>query len=342
MKLKFINIILILIMLGSVTQAQFVSDVSKRGTTAASFLTVGQGARAAGMGSAFVAIADDASAMYWNVAGIARLENRNFMVDHTQWFAGLNYNYLAGTMSLGSFGTLGLSFIASDYGEMDVTSIIEPEGTGETFAVSDVAFSVAWAINLTDNFSIGFNPKVIYQGIWKMSGYAFGIDMGVLYDTPFEGITLGMSITNFGSKMGLDGQSAIILYDPDEESTGNNDRIPAQLETELWDLPLWFRVGISYKAIDTPMHKLRLAVDAAHPNNDYESVNVGGEYTFSDIFSIRGGYKSLFLENSEESFTVGAGFKQRFLGNVSVQFDYSYADFGRLGDTQKFSMVVKF
>lgn len=343
MKKIITSYILGIFLLSSISYGQlFVSDVSKRGTTAAPFLTISQGARATGMGSAFVAIADDPSAIFWNVAGLARLENNTFMVDHTEWVADLNYNFLAGSINIGDFGTIGVSFIASDYGEMGVTTIDEPEGTGESFSVNDIAFSLAWAINLTDNFSIGFNPKIIYQSIWKMTGYAFAIDMGVLYNTPFEGITLGMSITNFGSKMGLDGQSAIILHDPDESSTGNNDRIPAQLQTELWDLPLGFRVGVSYEALNTAMHKLVISADAAHPNNDYESVNLGGEYVFNDVVAVRGGYKSLFLENSEESFTLGAGFKQRILGNVSVQFDYAYSDFGRLGNTQKFSAIINF
>lgn len=63
---------------------------------------------------------------------------------------------------------------------MNVTTIEEPNGTGETFSVRDIAFSIAWAINLTEDFSIGFNPKVVYQSIWNMSDYAFAIDMGVL------------------------------------------------------------------------------------------------------------------------------------------------------------------
>ena len=69
---------------------------------------------------------------------------------------------------------------------------------------------------------------------------------------------------------------------------------------------------------------------------------VDGEYSFADILSVRAGYKSLFLEDSEESFTLGAGFKQRLMGNMNIQFDYAYADFGRLGNTQKFSVGVKF
>lgn len=344
MKARLFNILIIFLLLTVVGFAQnnFETNVSKRGTVAAPFLTISQGARATAMGSAFVAIADDPSTIFWNAAGLARLQQNGFVVEHTEWIADLKYKFGAAAFNVGNFGTLGVSFIASDYGEMNVTTIEEPEGTGETFTVSDIAVSIAWAINLTDNFSIGFNPKVIYQSIWNMNDYAFAIDMGVLYNTPFDGITLGMSISNFGSKMNLMGNTGVVLYDPNDESTGNNGRIPAELQTDSWDLPLGFKVGVSYSAIDTEDHKLLLAVDASHPNNDYESINVGGEYVFNGIFAVRGGYKSLFLQDSEESFTLGAGFRQNLIGNININFNYSYSDFGRLSDVQKFSVGINF
>ncbi len=344
MKKLSINLIMILLMSGMIfaQQQNFKSNVSKRGTTAAQFLKISQGARASSMGGAFVAVADDPSAIYWNVAGLARLQNNGFVVDRTQWIADINYNFLSASYSLGNLGTIGLSFTSSDYGEMKVRTIEEPNGTGETFGASDIAVSFAWAFNITDRFSIGFNPKVIYQSIWKMSDYTFAIDMGVLYNTPFDGITLGMSITNFGSKMQLQGTSSTVLYDPDLTTTGNNDRIPANLFTDAWDLPLGFKVGISYQALQSDMHDLKFAIDASHPNDNYESVNVGGEYTFNRMFSIRGGYKSLFLQDSEESWTFGAGLNQMLLGNVSIHFDYAYAFFGRLKDVQKFTVGINF
>ncbi|MDZ7764152.1 MAG: PorV/PorQ family protein [Melioribacteraceae bacterium] len=341
-RLILVQILILFTITASFAQENFETNVSKRGTVAAPFLTISQGARATSMGSAFVAIADDPSAIFWNPAGLARLERNGFMFDHTEWIADLKYNFGAAALSLGSFGTVGVSFITSDYGEMNVTTIEEPNGTGETFSVSDIAFSVAWAINLTENFSIGFNPKMVYQSIWNMSDFAVAIDMGVLYNTPFKGITLGMSISNFGSKMNLSGNTGVVLHDPDETTTGNNGRIPAELQTDSWDLPMGFKVGVSYEAIKSEDHKLMFAVDASHPNNDYESLNFGGEYVFNGIFAIRGGYKSLFLDDSEESFTLGAGLTQNIIGNINITFNYSYSDFGRLSSIQKFSVGINF
>jgi long-subunit fatty acid transport protein len=343
MKNKISNVfVLIIILVTSLFGQSINTDVSKKGTTAATFLSIGQGTRAIGMGSAYVAIADDPSALYWNPAGITKINGAGFIVDHTKWIADIDYNFLGMTYNLGGFGAIGISFTSSNIGEMKVTTIEQPDGTGETFKATDAAFSIAWAIQLTEDFSIGFNPKFVYQSIWKTSATAVAIDMGVQYVTPFDGIILGMSISNFGTKMQLEGNSALVLYDPDPNSSGNNGSIPAYLQTDSWELPVNFRVGLAYEPIRADQHKILLAVDALHVSDNYESVNVGGEYTFNDFFSIRGGYKSLFLKDSEESFSLGAGIKQLLLGNVSVQFDYAYQDFGRLNNIQKFSVSILF
>ena len=343
MKNKIINTLVLVLMVTSCIMSQtFVSNVSKKGTSAAPFLSIPQGTRAAGMGSANVAAVDDATALYWNPAGITRIPNGEVVFEHTNWIADISYNFFAASYNLGNYGSVGFSFTSSDIKDMAVTTIQEPDGSGETFSVADVSFSLAYAIRLTDNFAIGINPKFIQQKIWRMTASAFAVDIGVQYVTPFDGMILAMSISNFGTKMRMDGESTLILYDPDPTSTGNNGRIPANLQTDSWELPLNFRVGLAYMPIKSSEHKVVLAVDAAHPSDNYESVNVGAEYTFNDLFSIRGGYKSLFLKDSEESFTFGFGVKQLLLGNVGIKVDYSYGDFGRLKNTQKFSVGIIF
>lgn len=326
----------------SISAQTFKSDVSKRGTTAAPFLTIGQGARSIGMGSAFVGVTSDVSSIYWNPSGLTKAEGVQIMFDHTLWIADIKYNFLAASYNLGDLGTIGVSFLSSNIGEMKVTTVEQPNGTGETFSANDMAISLAYAIQLTDRFAIGFNPKFIYQSIWKMSATAFALDLGVQYVTPFDDAVLAMSISNFGTKMQLLGNSNLVLYDPDPYGTGNNGKIPAYLETNAWSLPLNFRVGISYKPIKIDEHSVLVAVDAAHPSDDYESVNLGAEYSYNDFIFIRGGYKSLFLQDSEESFTAGFGLKKQLLNNVSLSIDYAYQNFGRFSDIQKFTLSINF
>lgn len=326
----------------NISAQTFKSDVSKRGTTAAPFLTIGQGARSVGMGSASVGVTNDVGSIFWNPAGLTKAEGVQIMFDHTIWIADIRYNFLAASYNLGDLGTVGVSFLSSNIGEMKVTTVEQPNGTGETFSANDMSISLAYAIQLTDRFAIGFNPKFIYQGIWKMSATAFALDLGVQYVTPFDDAVLAMSISNFGTKMQLLGNSNLVLYDPDPFGTGNNGKIPAYLETNSWSLPLNFRVGISYQPFKMQEHGLLIGVDASHPSDDYESINIGVEYSYNDFVFIRGGYKSLFLQDAEEKFTAGFGLKKELLGNVAIKIDYAYQDFGRFSDIQKFTLSIIF
>jgi hypothetical protein len=340
--MKIILTSIIVILFTANVFSQIFSENSKRGTTAAPFLSIGQGARAIGMGSAFVAITDDPTALYWNPAGITKVQGFGFVVDHTNWFADIGYNYMAFTYNLGGFGTVGASFTISDVDEMNVTTVEDPDGTGEVFGVTDAAFSLAWAIDITDNFSIGFNPKYIYQSIWRMSASTIALDLGVQYVTPFDGAILAMSISNFGPKMQLSGSSTQVIYDPDPNTTGNNSSIPANIQTDTWDLPLTFRVGIGYQPLKSEDNTITLSLDALHLSDNYESLNIGAEYCYDNFIAIRAGYKSLFLPDSEESFSVGFGLEQLVIGNIALKVDYAYQDFGRLSNIQKFSFGITF
>lgn len=342
MKNKIFTIAVFVFCLNTLFAQTFKSDVSKRGTTAAPFLSIGQGARAVAMGSAFAGVANDVSAVYWNPAGLTSAEGFQMMFDHTSWIADIKYNFLAASYNLGGYGAVGFSFTSSSIGDMKVTTIDQPGGTGETFSASDVAISLAYAMQLTDRFSIGINPKFIYQSIWKMNATAFAFDIGVKYVTPFDDAVLAMSISNFGTKIQLLGNSNLVLHDLDPGTTGNNGKIPAYLETGAWSLPLNFRVGINYTPLSIDRHKLTVAADASHPSDDYESVNLGAEYSFNNFLFIRGGYKSLFLEDSEESFTLGFGVRQSLMNNAAILLDYAYQSFGRFSDIQKFTLSVNF
>ena len=342
MKSKIVKYIPYLIFSISAVSFLTAGTVSKRGTTAAQFLTIGQGARGLSMGSAFVAVADDQSAMYWNPAGITDIYGNSIMFDYTEWIADIKYNYLGATFNIGDYGVVGFNLTASNIGDMKVTTTENPDGTGEVFSASDVAVGVTYALKLTDKFSIGFNPKIVHQSIWKTSATGIAVDVGVKYITPFKNVTLGMSITNFGSKMRLLGNSTLVLYDADLTTTGNNGRIPADLRTDEWSLPLNFKFGIAYQAMKNDLGSFIVAVDASHPSDNYESLDVGGEYGFNDFVFLRGGYKSLFLGDAEDHLTLGFGVKQAIIGNTSMSIDYAYQDFGRLKNVQKFSFGIIF
>lgn len=321
---------------------QFVKNVSKVGTTAAPFLEIEAGSRALGMGGAFVAVSNDVTALYWNPAGIARLKKSEAMFDHADWLADTRFDYAALAMSIGRNDAIGLSFITFGMDEMEVRTVFYPEGTGEKFSANDMAICLSYARNLTDRFSIGFTGKYIQQKLWHMKASSIALDVGTLFTTGLKNMRIGMSISNFGNKMHLYGKDTMVKHDIDVVKYGNNEKINAHLDTGFWSLPLLFRVGIAMEFLQTDMNRLTFALDALHPNDNTESINVGFEYALNEMFFLRGGYKSLFQRDAEEGLSAGAGFAYNLTGSFDVVFDYAYTDFGVLQNVQRFSIALRF
>ena len=348
MKYKVISLIVVvfLILFISRVDAQEESfsskTISKVGTSVAQFLKIGVSARTIGMGGAFVAVANDVSAIYDNPAGLAELNAYEAIFTHTDWLVDTDFDFGAFALDLGTFGTIGAMIMSFSSGEMAVRTVELPDGTGEQFDVRNLAFGLSYARSLTDNFGVGISIKYIQERIWHVSANTIAFDIGTLFTTPFWGIRLGASLTNFGSSMQLEGRDIKFAHDPDPNNLGNVSVVNAEYEMKSYSLPLRFQVGLAKDVISSEYNRLTIAIDALHPNDNFESVNTGFEYGFNELVFIRGGYKSLFLADSEEGFTAGVGAHIRIGGTVILKADYAYADFGRLDNAQRFSLMVRF
>jgi len=334
--------LLILFLALSMVSFLFSQEVTKVGTTAAGFLNIDVGARAIGMGGAYVAVSDDIMSMYWNVAGISRIDGAQATFTYNKWLADIRYNYAGFAMNLGNIGALGVNAQFMSMDKMERTTIMEPDGTGELFSAGSYAFGLAYARNLTDRFSIGFNFKYIREEIYHSDASGIAFDIGTLFDTQYNGLKIGMSITNYGTKMQMSGRDMLIQTDIDPSISGNNHNINANLSTDQFDLPLMFRVGVSMDVLKGMGNSnLILALDALHPNDDVESVNFGAEYMYGGMFALRGGYKTMFARDSEQGLCFGAGFMWG-AGGLDLMIDYAYQDFGVLNEIQMFSVGLGF
>jgi len=337
-------LIFILVFSGAGVGQNVSSDVSKSGTTAATFLEIPIGARAVGMGSAFVSVADDATSLYWNPSGIAALTQYNFLAVHTNWIADTKFDFGGLVVPLGDLGTLGFSVTMLSMGDMKVRTVDQPEGTGEYFSAGDLAVGVTYARRLSDRFAVGFTGKFIQETIWHEQASAFALDIGTTFRTDlFGGMTIGAALSNFGTPMQLSGRDTRQFISVDPANSGSNFQIPSDLEMDSWNLPLLFQIGVSTNVVRQENYRWTIAVDALHPNDNYESMNVGAEFAYQEGFFLRGGYESLFLPDAEGGFSFGVGVDSKNIsGTLSLSFEYAYRNMGRLDNTHTFSMGISF
>jgi len=321
--------------------------VSKTGTVAAPFLEIPVGAPAVAMGSAFVSLANDATSLYWNAAGSAWLTQSELVAIHTTWIADTRFDYAAFVLPIEGFGAIGANFTSLSMDDMKVTTVEKPEGTGEYFSAGDLALGLSYAHRLTDRFTIGFNAKFIQQTIWHENATGFAIDAGTIFRTDlFGGMTIGASLSNFGTTMQMSGRDLRQFGILDPTKPGTNSQIPEDVEMDSWDLPLLFQLGVSTSPVKSENYRLTVAVDALHPNDNTESVNVGGEFAFEDVFFVRAGFNGLGIapDVREGGLSLGVGLStSSFLSSgTTAKFDYAYRDLGRLAGVHVFSLGVRF
>ncbi len=337
------TMMLILLLVGFIYTNTLAQSVTKAGTSSAAFLRIPVGSKGAALGSAFVSMADDASAMFWNPGGMARLSKKSLFVDHSPWLPGLDFNYFALALPFAEIGTVGINVTALTTEKMILTTVDQPMGTGETFTAASLAVGVAYARNLTDRFSIGANFKYISEKILNSNAAGFAIDIGTLYTTPFDGIRLGVSISNFGTSMKIDGEDLNVRVDLAPDQSGNNQSVVGRFKTNKHDSPLLMRVGLSWDALKTAQNRVTVAVDGLNPNDNSQSVNLGAEVAiFKDLLVLRGGFNDLFLDDREKGLTLGAGFNLGIEGGLGLSAGYAYQDFEHLGGINRFSIALNF
>ena len=288
----------------------------KVGTLGGQSLKIGVGARAAAMGDAYVALSDDATAVYWNPAGIARLSGQSISLNHTAYPANILFDQAAYVFNIKWIpGMLGVNVRALTMSRDIVRTTYLPDGTGDTFDAGEWAYGLSYARALTDKFSAGLSVNYIQTGLDDVKGSSTTFDFGTLYDVGVMGAKIGMSIQNLGSDM-----------------TFIDEKVK---------MPVFFRVGGSLDVMQQGDNRLIASAEFTHPPDNSEKLNLGAEYGFHDFFFLRGGYK---LNYDTQGLTAGFGvkFPLTIVKSSVARLDYAYQDMDFLGATHRVSVNVGF
>lgn len=293
------------------TQAQ---AGNRSGTVSEQFLKIGTSARAIGMGGAQVAIAEGVSSIAYNPAGMLSVNDYGFAATYTAWLADISHSYLGVVKNFPGVGALGVSVVTLSTDDIIETTPSAPEGTGRTFRASDYAFSIAFGRQVTDQFRVGVNGKIIKSYLFddELSASSFAFDIGTLYDIPILRSHIGVSLTNIGKDV--------------------------KFINETYSLPTALRFGVLVDVLNEANSQLITTLQITRLNDADEQYNLGAEYMLNQMFSLRGGYKFAY---DQENYTGGFGVKLNSFG-FAGSIDYGYNNFTFLSGTHSFTLEVQF
>lgn len=319
------------------------NELSKVATGTAQFLKLGAGARGTALGDAYTAMVQDVSAMYWNPAGLQKIGKISLGVAQTDLYAGITYNFLGVSVPINSVNSIGVSVLHVSSGDMELTRVEDPMGTGEFFDTGHTAVGLSFARSLTERFDLGITLKYISERLYREQASTIAFDIGSQFDTGIYGLKIGMLLANFGGKMKFDGPD---LNTPiSNPTTGASYDAGGRLKTEEWPLPLIFRLGMMIdllggdsKIIQSQKNRLTLAMEGNDPVDHYLHYNFGLEYEWNQILALRAGYKSQY---DAADYTAGFGLDFRKIG-VNARLDYSFNNYGILGYVHNYSLEFHF
>ena len=320
------------------------STVLGAGETSANFLKLSEGARPAGMGEAFVGVADDVNAVYWNPAGLSQLTRNQICLMHSAWLLDVNYEYLAYALPIQGFGTLAAYSVFVNGGSL--TQTIEAPGTGDyelttnSVTASDLDITLAYAKKLSDiigndsavsDLSFGLSANLISEKIVSDGGGGFGFNIGSFFYPRYENYSVGFVAENLGV-------------------ANNRPSLPVDLKLgfgyrfsmENLMLPFSDEGTFVYNENDTTA-----ALDILYyPIEQSASVHLGAEkyWTLNKYHSIavRLGYKFGEDLGALAGLTAGLGYRLTASKDLNIELDYVMVPYADLGVSNRISITGKF
>ncbi|MFC1550106.1 PorV/PorQ family protein [Candidatus Neomarinimicrobiota bacterium] len=279
-KSNIFKVLTVVLVLASLVMAQG----ARNGTEGASQLLIPQGARyLSGGGAAATAVGIEAS--YWNPAGLSRMsENATVIFSNRSYIAGIDVNYFGAAIQAGKFGTVALTGRTLDVGDINVTDVFSPDGTGEVITPSFFVMGATYSKQLSERTGMGISFNYISEDISRVGATGFTVDVGVQYQNllELEGFDVGVALRNFGNPMTYGGSA---LWVNAEDPNGDRQLDWYKVEAMSFDMPFVMDIAASYNFLG---FDLGVTYEVNHFSQDH--VKILGSYAFEDIAAVRFGY----------------------------------------------------
>lgn len=274
------------------TDAVQAGNPDRQGEAGAYELLMNPWARSAGLHSMTTSNIVGVEAMRINPAGLGRINKTEIQVSYANYMRGtdINMNALGFAQKIGKNGTFGLSIMALDFGETEITTTNAPEGTGINYSPSFFNLGLAYAHTFENKVSVGILFRAVSETLSDLSAFGFAIDAGIQYVTgDRDQIKFGISLRNIGTPMTFGGEGlAFATANPDGDG---NYQLTINNRAASYELPSALNIGGSYDIFAGDRNRITLIGNFTANSFSQDQIGGGLEYSFNEMFQVRGGYK---------------------------------------------------
>ena len=308
-------------------------------------------ARSAGLHALNTSMVSGVEAMQINIAGLSRINKTEFIIAHTRLYegTGIQLNSLGLAQKMGENGALGISLTAMDFGDIEVTTTVAPEGTGATYSPNFFNLGLSYSYTFAQKVSVGALIRGISENIADVSAFGIALDAGVQYVSgEKDNFKFGVSLRNMGSPMKFNGEG-LSFTTPNSDPTDPYVITVAQRPAGF-ELPSMLNIGLSYDFWPAEKHRITALGNFTANSFSVDQLGAGAEYSFKEMFMARIGYRydiGIAPDDPEHELYSGLSFgvtievptKKESKGRFAV--DYAYLSTNRFAGTHNFSIRYK-
>lgn len=339
--MKKLLILVLAVLLAGLIDSTYAGGGSRNGTGGAAQLLIPVGARGIALNGANISSATGIEALYWNPAGIARMQTGiEATFSHMTYIADIGVNYGAVSTEVSNLGVFAFSLKSLSINDIDVTTVDNPDGTGQTYSPQLITAGISYAKNLSDRVSVGITGNLISENLGLVSATGVAFNVGVMYSSlaGVDGLSFAMVMKNIGPQMKFGGSGLNILAGSTDYSR------PSQyykIDAAAFELPSSLEIGIAYNPVLNESNKLSFSTTFQNNNFAGDQYKLGAEYTYNNLISLRGGY-TLAPSYENEDFiyglTAGLGINYSIQG-VNVRVDYAFREVKYFDSNHVFSVT---
>lgn len=310
----------------------FAGGAKRNGTAGAAELLIPVSAAGLAVNGSNISSLTGLDAIFYNPAGFGGVKtSTETMFSHLNYIADITMSFAAIGVNFSDLGSLAFSVRTLNFGDIPVTTVENPYGTGSTFSPAFVTLGLTYANSLTDRIRVGVNLKLVSEKIMRTSATGFAFDAGIQYQglVGLEGLSFGITLKNLGPQMKFTG--ADLLRQASETDAKRGTQYYT-IDAATFELPSQLELGLAYAYNLSEEYKIIGSTTFQNNNFANDEYKVGGEFVYDNLLFLRGGYSYMgeAKDNEYQQFfgvTAGLGVKVDIGMDLMVDYAYRAAKF---------------